>query len=89
MARTGTVELLIDDAAVRQLELPLLMTVISSVGPSVGYDHGSAVSDRYRGAVPVLRHAATASTSTPIPTASTASRPTSPSAELRAETARQ
>ncbi len=28
------------------------MTMISSVGPSVGYDHGSAVSDRYRGPFP-------------------------------------
>jgi arylsulfatase len=30
------------------VDLPLFMLVISSVGPSVGYDHGSPVSDRYR-----------------------------------------
>jgi arylsulfatase len=29
-------------------ELPLLMRVISSIGPSIGADHGSAVSDRYQ-----------------------------------------
>ena len=28
------------------------MHIISSVGPSVGYDHGSPVSDRYRGHFP-------------------------------------
>ncbi len=28
------------------------MTMISSVGPSVGYDHGSPVSERYRGSFP-------------------------------------
>ena len=28
------------------------MHIISSVGPSVGYDHGSPVSARYRGAFP-------------------------------------
>jgi arylsulfatase A-like enzyme len=51
-ARTGTVELLIDDEACGRAELPLLMTVISSVGPSVGHDHGSAVSERYRAPFP-------------------------------------
>ncbi len=30
-----------------QAELPLFMRMMSSVGPSVGYDHGSPVSDRY------------------------------------------
>jgi arylsulfatase len=28
------------------------MTMISSVGPSIGYDHGSPVSERYRGPFP-------------------------------------
>jgi arylsulfatase len=45
--RNGTVQLLINDEPCGGAELPLLMTVISSVGPSVGFDHGSAVSDRY------------------------------------------
>ncbi|MGZ4689933.1 MAG: arylsulfatase [Acidimicrobiia bacterium] len=50
--RHGTVQLLIDDEPCGSAELPLLMTVISSVGPSVGFDHGSAVSERYRGPFP-------------------------------------
>lgn len=29
------------------LTVPFAMTMMSSVGPSVGYDHGSAVSPRY------------------------------------------
>ncbi|RLE24181.1 MAG: hypothetical protein DRJ50_05025, partial [Actinobacteria bacterium] len=29
------------------VELPLYMRMISSVGGSIGYDHGSAVSPRY------------------------------------------
>ena len=33
--------------------VPFAMTIISSVGPSVGYDHGSAVSERYRGPFPL------------------------------------
>jgi arylsulfatase A-like enzyme len=45
--RNGAVELLINDDPCGGAELPLLMTVISSVGPSVGFDNGSAVSDRY------------------------------------------
>jgi len=28
-------------------ELPLFMRMISSVGPSIGFDHGSPVSGRY------------------------------------------
>jgi hypothetical protein len=28
------------------------MTMISSVGPSIGYDHGSPVSERYTGQFP-------------------------------------
>ena len=35
------------------VELPFVMHIISSVGPSVGYDHGSPVSDRLRRRVPV------------------------------------
>jgi arylsulfatase len=47
-ARTGSVDLFIDDAPCGHLELPLLMLIMSSVGPSVGEDHGSAVSERYK-----------------------------------------
>lgn len=34
------------------LEIPFVMRIISSLGPSVGYDHGSPVSDRYTGPFP-------------------------------------
>jgi arylsulfatase A-like enzyme len=46
-ARDGTAQLRIDGKPCGDAALPLLMTVISSVGPSVGFDHGSAVSPRY------------------------------------------
>ena len=34
------------------MDIPFAMTMISSVGPSVGYDHGSPVSERYHGSFP-------------------------------------
>ncbi|AHC26039.1 MULTISPECIES: arylsulfatase [Mycobacteriaceae] len=46
--RGGTVDLEIDSVPVGHADLPLYMLMISSVGSSIGYDHGSAVSDRYR-----------------------------------------
>jgi arylsulfatase len=46
--RKGTAELLIDGQSCGSADLPLFMLMMSSVGPSVGYDHGSAVSPRYR-----------------------------------------
>jgi arylsulfatase len=45
--RTGTMALFVDGAPAGSVDLPLFMSMISSVGPSVGYDHGSAVSTRY------------------------------------------
>ena len=50
--KTGTISLSVDGAANEPAELPLFMTMMSSVGPSVGYDHGSAVSQRYVGPFP-------------------------------------
>lgn len=53
--RTGTsgeVELRIEGAACGSMTVPFAMTIISSVGPSVGYDHGGPVSDRYSGRFP-------------------------------------
>ncbi len=50
--RGGHAELLIDDTPSGELEVPFAMALISSVGPSVGYDHGSAVSDRYTSPFP-------------------------------------
>ncbi len=34
------------------MDIPFAMTMISSVGPSIGYDHGSPVSERYSGHFP-------------------------------------
>ena len=34
------------------MDVPFAMTMISSVGPSIGYDHGSPVSERYAGHFP-------------------------------------
>src|ERR1022692_1467071 len=42
----GTATLVIDGRACGQVEIPFVMYIVSSIGPSVGYDHGSAVSDR-------------------------------------------
>ncbi len=42
----------VDDAPSGSVVLPFAMTIISSVGASVGYDDGSAVSERYRGPFP-------------------------------------
>jgi arylsulfatase len=47
-ARTGTASVEIDGTPCGDAELPLFMLMMSSVGPSVGYDHGSPVSTRYR-----------------------------------------
>ena len=45
--RAGSMAIEIDGAAAGSVELPLFMRMMSSVGPSVGYDHGSPVSNRY------------------------------------------
>ena len=45
--READVSLVIDGAVVGTMHLVQLMNMMSSVGPSVGYDHGSPVSDRY------------------------------------------
>ncbi|MEO8267553.1 MAG: arylsulfatase [Ilumatobacteraceae bacterium] len=43
----GWIEIAIDDVECGRAETALFMRMISSVGSSVGYDHGSAVSSRY------------------------------------------
>ncbi|MEZ5340948.1 MAG: hypothetical protein R2706_05735 [Acidimicrobiales bacterium] len=48
----GTMELLIDGVSVGHAALPLYMRMISSIGASVGEDHGSAVSKSYEGPFP-------------------------------------
>ena len=43
----GSMSLLVDGEPAGSIELPLFMRMMSSVGPSIAYDHGSAVSNRY------------------------------------------
>jgi arylsulfatase len=43
----GRLELTIDGQTVGAADVSLYMRMMSSVGPSVGYDHGSPVSTRY------------------------------------------
>jgi arylsulfatase len=43
----GTASVTIDGEHCGEVEIPTIMRVISSVGASIGFDHGSAVSDRY------------------------------------------
>ncbi|MBV9952023.1 MAG: arylsulfatase [Acidimicrobiia bacterium] len=50
--RAGTLEVLVDGVSAGEAELPLFMRMMSSVGASVGYDHGSAVSPRYAAPFP-------------------------------------
>ncbi len=50
--QSGTVILAVDGNEAGRADLPFYMRMISSVGPSIGYDHGSAVSDRYQAPFP-------------------------------------
>lgn len=50
--RGATATLVIDDEPVGSVEIPFAMFLMSSIGPSVGLDHGSAVSPRYRAPFP-------------------------------------
>jgi arylsulfatase A-like enzyme len=43
----ATATLVVDGESAGTVEIPTVMRVISSVGASIGLDHGSAVSDRY------------------------------------------
>ncbi|MBU3688103.1 MAG: sulfatase [Acidimicrobiales bacterium mtb01] len=45
--KAGSATLLIDGRDVGRLAIPFVMRTMSSVGPSVGYDHGSPVADSY------------------------------------------
>ncbi len=50
--RAGRMAIEIDGVAAGAVDLPLFMRMMSSVGPSVGYDHGSPVSNRYEAPFP-------------------------------------
>ncbi|MFM7125602.1 MAG: arylsulfatase, partial [Actinomycetota bacterium] len=46
--RAGRATLMVNGSASGEMTVPFAMRTMSSVGPSVGYDHGSPVSDLYR-----------------------------------------
>jgi arylsulfatase A-like enzyme len=50
--RSGSIAVEVDGAPAGGADVPLYMRMISSVGTSIGYDHGSPVSARYRGPFP-------------------------------------
>jgi arylsulfatase A-like enzyme len=50
--RSGSVSLEVDGQPAGSAELPLFMRMMSSVGPSIGYDHGSPVSNLYEAPFP-------------------------------------
>ncbi|MCU1498602.1 MAG: arylsulfatase family protein [Acidimicrobiales bacterium] len=50
--RGGRATLVIAGATAGTVDVPLVMNMMSSIGPSVGFDHGSPVSDRYGDAFP-------------------------------------
>lgn len=45
--RSGSIEVLVDGVSAGRVDVPMYMRMISSVGSSIGFDHGSAVSTRY------------------------------------------
>jgi arylsulfatase len=47
LGSNGSATIEIDGTPCGHAELPLFMRMMSSIGPSVGFDHGSAVSPRY------------------------------------------
>ncbi len=51
-SRTGTMRMAIDGVASGSVGLALFMSMMSSVGPSIGEDHGSPVSTRYAAPFP-------------------------------------
>jgi len=50
--RAGEMAIAVNGSPAGHAELPLFMRMMSSVGPSVAYDHGSAVSTRYAAPFP-------------------------------------
>ena len=50
--RSGEMSVAIDGRPAGRAELPLFMRMMSSVGPSIAFDHGSPVSGRYAAPYP-------------------------------------
>ena len=49
---TAVATLVIDGEAAGSVDIPFAMSMMSSIGPSVGFDHGSPVSAHYSGSFP-------------------------------------
>ena len=54
--RGGHATLVINGTKCGRVEIPFVMLIISSIGPSVGFDHGSPVSRRYASPYPFEGH---------------------------------
>ncbi len=54
--KTGRATVVIDHEECGSVDVPFVMRMMSSIGPSVGYDNGSPVSDRYAGPYPFEGH---------------------------------
>ena len=52
LGKNGTIELFINQEPNGTIEVPLYMRMISSVGASIGFDHGSPVSQLYKDSFP-------------------------------------
>ena len=52
LGNNGTIELFINKEPNGTIEVPLYMRMISSVGASIGFDHGSPVSELYKDSFP-------------------------------------
>ena len=52
LGENGTIELFINQEPNGTIEVPLYMRMISSVGASIGFDHGSPVSELYKDSFP-------------------------------------
>ena len=52
LGKNGTIELFINQEPNGTIEVPLYMRMISSVGASIGFDHGSPVSELYKDSFP-------------------------------------
>jgi len=56
--QNGIATLVIDGEPVGSVDIPFVMLMMSSIGPSVGFDHGSPVSSRYSDEFPFEGHIA-------------------------------
>ena len=52
LKRGGEITIYVNEEPSGSIEIPLFMRMISSVGSSIGYDHGSAVSPEYESPFP-------------------------------------